>query len=440
MKTKEQSLMHRVISNTGWQIGQNIYSMLLSLIVGSLSARYLGPSNYGILGYGATLVTLFSSISKLGMDSVVVNEIVKKKENSGIYLGTAIVMRLIASVFSVLCVSIVVMLMEPENKLLQLVTFLQAISLVLQVHEVFNYWFQVELKSKYYVIASILGLTIMSAWRIYLLATGASVQWFALSSSIQAGVVMVVTLLIFIKLKEVKLRFSIEAGKMILSKSHHFIISSIAITLYMQTDKMMLGKMVGTEIVGYYTAAMTIATLWEFVPGAIVNSVRPVIIADREEHYEKYIRKIQLLMLMMTFMSVGVGIVVTLLDKVAIIILFGEKYLSAAPVLAVLIWSTGFAQIGTARSIWIVAEDYNPYQKYMVIMGAIVNALLNYFGIRFFGMIGAAYATLLSQAFVQFIAPLFFKKTRIFNEIYFSGYKLLKSVKWEEIQHMIKRK
>ena len=39
------------ISNTSWMMAQQIYSMILSLVVGSLSARYLGPSNYGLLSY-----------------------------------------------------------------------------------------------------------------------------------------------------------------------------------------------------------------------------------------------------------------------------------------------------------------------------------------------------------------------------------------------------
>ena len=57
---------NRFVGNTNWLIFQNIYSMMLSLVVGALSARYLGPSNYGLIGYGTSLVNLFTSISQLG--------------------------------------------------------------------------------------------------------------------------------------------------------------------------------------------------------------------------------------------------------------------------------------------------------------------------------------------------------------------------------------
>ena len=61
-------------SNFGWMMGQQIYNMLISLVVGSLSARYLGPSNYGLLNYSASILSFFTIISKLGLESVVINE------------------------------------------------------------------------------------------------------------------------------------------------------------------------------------------------------------------------------------------------------------------------------------------------------------------------------------------------------------------------------
>lgn len=48
--------------------------------------------------------------------------------------------------------------------------------------------------------------------------------------------------------------------------------------------------------------------------------------------------------------------VVTVLGKIAILILYGKQYLEATAPLGILIWATGFAMIGTARGIWIVAE------------------------------------------------------------------------------------
>ena len=72
------TIKRKFFSNTSWLILQQLYSMVLSLIVGAISARYLGPSNYGLINYGASFVAFFTSISTLGFDSVIVTEIVKQ--------------------------------------------------------------------------------------------------------------------------------------------------------------------------------------------------------------------------------------------------------------------------------------------------------------------------------------------------------------------------
>lgn len=437
---RKPNLKWRFVSNTSWQLLQTIYSMLLSLIVGSLSARYLGPSNYGLIGYGASLVSLFSSVCKLGMDGVVINEIVKRKEKTGDYIGAVLVLRLISSIIAIVAIYVAVFIIEPGNRLLHVVTFLQSIAIILQVHEVFNYWFQAELLSKYYVIASVIGLTVMSAWRINLLRIGASVEWFALSSAVQALAVLIITGIVFVKMSHMRLRSHIADMKYLMSLGHHYIIATIAVTLYMHTDKIMIGKMLNEEFVGYYTAAMTIATLWEFVPGAIINSARPIILGDREHNYEGYIHKLQLLMLFMTVTGLVVGIGIVLLGGIAIHILYGEQYSNATPILSILIWSTCFAQIGTARSIWIVGEEKNAYQKYMVLMGAGLNIVLDYFFIQLWGLEGAAVATLISQIFVQFGAPMFFDEIKPFSKIYFNSFRLLKTFNWSELLNLLKRK
>jgi len=406
-------------------MAQNIYSMLLSIVIGSLSARYLGPSNYGILGYGTSLVTLFVSISKLGLDSVVINELVVKPEKKGAYIGATLVMRLVASIISVIGISAFVLFIEPGNALLLKVTFFQSLAIIFQVHETFNYWFQTELKSKYFVMSSIIGLTITGVWRIYLLYSSASVEWFALSASIQALVVLIMTATIFRKIAHLKLSAYLSDMKYLLSRSHHFIIASMSVAIYMQTDKIFLGKILDQEAVGIYTAAMTIAMLWVFIPNAIINSAIPLIISEREKNYNEFIKRQKVLMLVITMLGIIAGIVILAFGKLAVLILYGNAYNQSIVTLNILIWSTSLSILGTAISVWIVAEGLNVYQKYMVFIGAVVNFVANLIMIPLVGINGAALATFFSQFVVQFIAPLLFKQTRPILKIYLESFAMI---------------
>ena len=417
----------KFLGNSGWMIGQQIYYMLLSLVVGSLSARYLGPSNYGIINYGSSIISFFSIVCKLGLDGVIINEMIKTPEKQGTYLGTALVMRLITSISSFFMVWAFVNIMEPGNKEIIVVTILQAFAVILQTYEVFTYWFQLKLKMKYVSIATMVGQTAVGIWRILLLVNKASVYMFALSSSVLALVSGIIVAISYFcdHERDQKLKFSSKDGKYLLKNSYHYIIAAVAITFYMQIDKVMIGKIIDSAAVGIYSTATLIAGLWEFVPTALVNSARPLIIEERKKGYDAYIKKFQMLLLGISTLSIIVSIGMMIVGKLAILIMYGKDYLEATEPLSILIWSTGFAMLGTARGIWLVTEGYNKYSKNMVIMGAILNFLLNSLFIPKWGITGAAFTTLISQIFVSLIAPLLYKDTRQFDRIYFGSFRLI---------------
>ena len=425
MKHKESNEKMRFLNNTSWMLAQQIYSMILSLVVGSLSARYLGPSNYGLLSYGSSLISLFTMISSLGLTNVIINEMIKRPSKVGSYLGSAFVARFIASFASLIMIYGIIFILEPDNKLLQIVTVLQGVAVVFQGYEVFTYYFQMEMQMKVVSIATMLALTAASVWRISLLAHSADVRFFALTNSIQYLVAGLVVIIIFALKSKVKLSFNILDVKHLVGKSYHLIISSIASTVCCQIDKIMIGKIMNETHLGFYSAAVTIAELWEFVPSAAVNSARPLILSRRESDYKEYERRFQLLLLGITCMGVAVSIAFMFLGDLAIRILYGKDYMEASIPLTILIWSTAVAAIGYARNVWFVAEDCKSYVKYFTIAGAVFDFVANLWFIPVFGIKGAAITTALSHIIVGFIAPLFVKKTRKFVALYFKSFLLL---------------
>lgn len=422
MEKRKKSTVNKFVGNTSWMMAKQIYSMLLSLVVGALTARYLGPSNYGLLNYGATIISLFTTISTLGLNNVIINELVKRPDKAGSYLGSVLLARFVCSVASVFVVWGIIYFLEPDNKLLQIVTVLQAVAIVFQCYEVFTYWFQYKLEMKIVSIATMIALTVVAIWRIALLANNASVQFFALSNSINYLVAATVVLFIFLKSCKIKLAVSLSDMKYLLSKGQHLIIASIAVVLYCQIDKVMIGKMLNETQLGFYAAATTIACLWEFIPNALISSSRPLILEKKETDYAEYNKRYQILMLGITYMGLLVGIGFTVFGGIAIKILYGSAFMEARWPLAILIWSTSAAMIGNVRNVWLVSENCEKWSKYLTFAGAVVNAILNYFLIKYIGIIGASVATLFSQVFVGIIAPVLFKSTRRFTVLYFKSF------------------
>lgn len=415
----------KFISNTGWILFKEVYSILVSLIVGSLSARYLGPSNYGLISYGGSFISFFLTVSQLGMSNVVILEIVRKPQKEAHYIGSAFIMRLIVSVVSVFIIQAIIVFLEPDNKLLHVVTLLQSLSLIFQASGALYFWFHAKMKMKYATLASMIALTVTSIWRIVLLAKGASIKWFAASSSISALVSCIVISVFFIKKAKIKLRFSINDVKYILKNSYHFIINSVAFTFYTQIDKMMIGKMLNETALGYYTAAGAISAMWEVLPNAFLNSARPLFVQKYDSDKSEFLKRYQFVLLGVTVLGIGIALGFSVFAKFLVWLLYGEDFYPAILVLRILMWATVCSAIGSARTTWMVLNNKGRYMEYFTLIGAAINITLNGVFIFWWGYIGAAWSTLITNVFTGILLPFFFNETKEYAQIYVGCFKRL---------------
>lgn len=394
------------INNSIWIIGGNIVQMILTLIIGAISARYLGPSNYGLINYSASYTALFTPIITLGLYGIIVNEIVKKPENDGEIIGTSIVMRFIAAILSSFCIIIIVIIVNPNNELLWTVTAVECISILFQWSDIFNYWCQANYNSKVAVIIQLSAFLLTSIYKIYLLISKQSVIWFAFSMGLNY-IVQALFYLIYFKFNGLsKLKFKLQTSIKLISQSYHYIFASIASVIYSQTDRLMLGTLINNSTVGLYTAASTISTMWTFILSAVIDSARPNIMGIKQHDEKLYKQRIILLYCFIIYFSFFVAIGICILSRIIILIIYGREYLNAQYTLCILIWGTPFSFLGVARSIWCVCEEKQKFEKYLSIAGALVNIMLNYFLIPVWDINGAAIATVITQITVNFLVPM----------------------------------
>lgn len=412
---------NRFVSNTMWDIGGKVFQMILTLVVGMLTARYLGPSNYGIIGETASYVSFFSVICQLGFTSTAVKEIMDNKDRQGEILGTTIFFRICTSLISTIAIICLLYVLKDGDKVIVWVAFLQSLSLLFQSFDMIHYWYQSRLETQTSVKIQSVAYMVMAAYKILILALGKSVEWFAFSTALEAAVVGVALVFVYNKGEGQRLSVSISAGKEILKRSYHFILSGLMVTIYGEMDKIMLGEMLSETAVGFYTAATKVSTMWSFVLTALINSSRPVIIASRSKSHELYIKQNKRLYAAIIWIGIAAGLGITVLGKWIIYFMYGEAYMPATSSLQISAWYTMFAMLGTARGIWIVCEEKAKYVKYYLGIGAVINVILNYLLIPQFGPGGAAAATLATQIFTAVLAPAIFKETRIYTKYVFEA-------------------
>lgn len=421
MNIKERVFNNRFFSNASWMIAERVFQMAVSLVVGMLTARYLGPSNYGLINYVAAFVSFATPVCSLGLDGVMVKKYVDYPEKEGEYAGTAIFLELIVAIASAVFIVFVVNISNAGDTIKTTIAALESIVLLAKCTEPIEFLYQARLLSKRTSIIKMVGYTTMSVYRIVLLILGKSVLWFAFATSLDMIVISVLYLLLYKTNNTQKLIFKFCKAKEILSESYHFILANLMVVLYAQMDKIMIQHFLGEKDVGLYSAATTISSLWFFIPNALIASARPLIMEKKKQSESAYLRRLEQLYSAVFWLGIFVGIVCTLSSNIIIKILYGKDYIEASSALTISIWYGTFAQLATARGIWILCEEKNKYVKYYLLWGTIINFVMNYYLIPSCGINGASIATLATQMFVCLIAPLLYRETRESTRIMMRG-------------------
>ena len=398
--------------NASWLIGGKIAQMALSFFVSILTARYLGPGNYGTISYANAYVAFFTSLCTLGINSVIIKDFVEKPEEQGKAIGTALILRAFSSFLSAIMIMCIVNVVDHDESTIIMVTALCSISLLFQVFNTFNYWFQSRYESKVTSIATFIAYVATALYRIVLLVLHKDVEWFAFATSVDYIVLGIFLFLSYKKYNGPKLSFSLEKAKRLIGSSYHYILSGMMVAVYGQTDKLMLKQMLDASSVGYYSLAATLNLMWVFVLQAIIDSMYPTIIRMHEHDKEEFKKKNRQLYAIVIYVSMVVAICFVVFAPFIIKILYGDAYMPAVETLRIITWYTIFSYLGVARNAWIVCENKQKYLKYMYLSAALINIALNYIMIPIWGASGAAFASLTTEVCTSIVLPYFIKDMR----------------------------
>lgn len=400
-----------VAKNAGWIIGGKIMQMAINGLVGLTTARYLGPSHYGLMGYAGAYTSFFASICNLGINSVIVKALIDHPEQEGMILGSTLGMRAVSSTLSALTIIGISLVVDAGETTTQMVVAFHALSVVLQIFEVFRYWFQAKLQSRITAMVTLAACALTSVYKIILLVRGAPVTCFALAVSLEHCCAGLFFLACYRKNKGKSLAFSRAWGISLLRKSGHFILPGLVSAIYAQTDKFMLKRMISDAQIGYYSTAISLCGAWCFVLSAIIDSFYPPIMESFRRSKEEFDKKNKQLYAIIIYVSAGVSLLFTVFGEDIIRVLYGEAYLPAAAPLRVLTWYTAFSYLGVARNAWVVCMNRQKRLKYIYTAAAVSNVILNFVFIPRWGAAGAAAASLVTQM-VTIIAPLFIRDMR----------------------------
>ena len=406
--------LQKIINNAAWLSLDKLLRMGVGLFVNIWVVRYLGPDRFGQLNYAIAFVALFGAIATLGLDGIVVRELVRKPDSSDEILGSAFTLRVFGGVATVAVSIAAVFLMRRNDPLSLALVAIVAAGTIFQSFDVIDFWFQSRVLSRYTVIAKNCVFLLMALVKVVFILSHASVilfAWIALAETVLGGVGLIFAYR-HLGRKLTEWRSTLSCCLRLLGDSWPMILSGFSVAIYMKIDQVMLGDMAGNGAVGIYTSATKLTEIWYMVPMVIVSSVFPAIVQSREQDEQLYYRRITRLFSLMAAASLPIAIPVSLCSSWVVKLLYGAGYQAAGPVLAVHIWASLFVFYGVAQGSWDLTENLTRLAMVRIVIGAIVNILLNLWLIPVYGALGAAVATVVSQALAAVILNGLHEKTR----------------------------
>lgn len=386
--------------------------MTVGMFVGIWVARFLGPENYGLLSYSQSFVALFAVIATLGLDSIVVRELVRNDKLYGELLGTSFLLKSVTSIFLFLVIMSVTYFIQDDKTTMFLVLVFSLIPII-QSFNVIDFHFQAKVLSKYVVMANSVSMFVSSIFKIMLILNDADLIYFAWAICLDTFLITLGMIYFYLRQKASfkSWTFNKSLARKLLKDSWPFMFSGLVVSFYMKIDQIMLKEMIDSQAVGYYAAAVRLSEALAFLPMIVSSSLFPAIVNAKKYNKKLYHIRLQKLYDFMVISTIVIALPISLLSDWIITLLYGDIFLESSKVLTIYVWGAIFAALLVSSGKWYINENLAKYALMRNILGALINVVLNIMLIQDYGISGAAIASVISYLFAGYLFDLFNKKT-----------------------------
>ncbi len=401
------------LANIGWLSFDRVIRLGGSLLVGTLVARYLEPSLFGLYNLAIAIYMLFNTASGLGLDYLVVRDMLLEPDALPEILGTAFWLKIGASILTTLAATLFTWLTHRDSGLLILMVALLSAAGISQALDVIDFFFQAKTLSRLTVVPRLSTFVAANLARVAAVLTHAGLLTFVLIGAAEILVgELALTISYRLHAQQIRAwRLKVVRAKALLRQSWPLVIAGLLITLYMRTDQILLGYLLGNKAVGIYSAAVRLSEIWYVIPFMIGNTVMPRLLPAFQQDKPLYYRRLQIVYNGLVLISVALALCTMPVSRFVVTLMFGSKYLAAARILNIHIWTGVFVFLGALSTQQMVHENLTSVELRRAIGGAVINIALNLYLIPRFGMIGSAWATLAAQATATYFSDVLNRDT-----------------------------
>ncbi len=396
---ENRAVRQTITKNIFWlSMGQIVSRLFRGLII-IYAARVLGATEYGVFAYVLGLAGFFMIFTDIGVSQILTREVAKKPNEDAYYFATTF---WIKSALLIFTAALIIFLaphfskIEAAKKLLPFIALLPVFD---GLRELSMAFFRAKEKMELEaLVTSVTNLT-MAIFGFVILSLAANAKTLTFTYIFSAGIGAVAGIIILRKyFGKIISFFKKDLVKGIIASAWPFALLGVTGIFMLNIDIVMLGFLKTSTEVGLYSAGQKIIGLLYTLPAILAISFFPALsrfIGQKDNLKAKLLMEQGMAVIFLLAIPIAVGGVV--LSKEIINFLYSQQYLPAAFSFQILILTILLIFPSTILANYILAYDQQRKMTSYAILGSVGNIVLNAILIPFFGIAGAAIATLLSQ-------------------------------------------
>lgn len=388
--------------NASWMLGGRIATMAISFVATLYIARNLGPTNFGQLSYALSVVGLLGFLAPLGLDGILYRELIRHPERKRELLGTTLYLRLLAGAV-VGVATILIALTAATDDVSRILICILSATFVLNAFQIINFDFLARAQSQYQAIITILVSLVLNALKITIIALDEGIIYLALVLLFESVLYAVLYTIVYHRKTDDRIqdwRWDSAVARSLLTDSLPIIFVTGLVTIYARIDQVFIKHMIDAEAVGIYDAAVRLVDIWNFIPGALGAALFPAIVNAEKVSHELFLARTKKVTMLFVLIPIAIAIPITLFAHSIVHLLYGPAFAGTAEVLQIYIWSF----LGTSLAIHVQAYLTLKNERVVLVLSSLVpmfvNVGLNLLWIPQYGIIGAAYATVIAYSMV----------------------------------------
>ena len=408
-----RSRIWRIASNAGWLGIERIVRAATSFMVVVWIARTLGPEVFGALNFAQSIVIGLVPLATMGLNPVLVRDLVQHPEKRNNLLSSAVLLRLGgALILFVVAQWLGYLLTDNEPQIMWLV-FIMGLGVFAYLADGLDSDYQARMQNKTVVLIKLVGFVLCTVLKIALILASASVEWFALVMSFEN---LLIALMLWLSAKRSHQGFSwmpsISMMRMLLKQAAPLFVVALLANLFGRVDQVMLGAINGYENLGSYAVAWKVIEALGMFPYFAVTALAPVLSGLQRESQALFENRYMLATRMMFWFSVLVCFALSFVLPDLLLWAFGDQYAAAVAPMNILLWTLPMMILGHMSFQWIL---HMGGMKYIIGQGVfmlLTAAILCWLMITNWGSVGAAIAILMTQLLTNMLFPVLSKTGR----------------------------